>query len=87
MNLDNGVNDDLDEKIWTKILIQVIENNMNDEDAERMYDDLTGLEMDPGEVRKARHEEMEFVKGLRVYEEAPVEECWERTGKAPIGTR
>ena len=30
---------------------------------------------------------MSFVKGLRVYEERPIEECWDRTGKNPIGTR
>ena len=30
---------------------------------------------------------MTFVKGIRVYEERPIEECWERTGKNPIGTR
>ena len=38
-------------------------------------------------MRKARKEEVEFVKGLGVYKEVPITECWEHTGKAPIGTR
>ena len=37
-------------------------------------------------VRHTRHEEMEEVKH-RVYHKVPIKECWERTGKNPIGTR
>ena len=38
-------------------------------------------------MQEARTEEMKFVEGLRVYEERPIEECCEKTGKNPIGTR
>ena len=30
---------------------------------------------------------MDFVKGIEVYEERPIEECWQMTGKRPIPTR
>ena len=35
----------------------------------------------------AREEEMGEVRKHEVYEKVPIEECWERTGKAPIQTR
>ena len=50
-------------------------------------DDVTGGQLDPGAVRAARKEEMQFIKGLPFYEEATVEECWRRAGKAPILTK
>ena len=87
MSLGKAVNDDVEERIWAKILVQAVENGMEESEVARMFDDLTGLDLDPREVKEARKEEMAFVKGLRVYEEKPIEECWERTGKNPIGTR
>jgi hypothetical protein len=43
-------------------------------------------ELDPIEVAKAREEELAELE-KRVYEIADIEECWARTGKAPIGVR
>ena len=51
------------------------------------YDDVTGEWLDPAAVMVARKEELEYVKGMKVYEYAAVSECWSSTGKAPIGTR
>ena len=52
-----------------------------------MFRTFAKKKKDPKEVANARSEEMTFVKGIRVYEERPIEECWDRTGKNPIGTR
>ena len=38
-------------------------------------------------VNIARHEEMEEIMKHNVYSKVSEEECWEITGKAPIGTR
>ena len=43
--------------------------------------------MGPKKVHAARKGEMDFVKGIEVYEERPIEECWQNTGKRPIPTR
>ena len=42
--------------------------------------------MDPVLVRKAREEEMQFVKKHAVYEKVPMSQCWKETGKNPIKT-
>ena len=39
---------------------------MEEDEGAKVFDDLTGLELDPKEVGKARCEEMAFVKGIRV---------------------
>ena len=53
----------------------------------RFFDDITGNELDPEGVIEARRLELEFVDSWPVYEEVPVEQCWERTGKPPLGTK
>lgn len=50
-------------------------------------DDVTGEHLDAKAVRAARREEMSFIKGIPLYEEADVAECWRRTGKAPVSTK
>ena len=50
-------------------------------------DDVPGAPLDPAEVRKARKEETKYFKEMNVYEKLPMKECWEKTGKAPIGVR
>ena len=45
------------------------------EESQKIYDDLTGNELDPKKVEAARKGEMEFVKKIRVYEERPIDEC------------
>ena len=58
-----------------------------DEAEGRFWDDISGKEMDPEKVRKAREEEMDEYRKHGVYEKVPVAECWQETGKAPIGVR
>ena len=50
-------------------------------------DQKTGNLLDPALAREARLEEIAFMKKIGLYEEVPVEECWEKTGKAPTSTR
>ena len=51
------------------------------------WDDVSGKPLDTAKVKKARKEEMvEFAKH-GVYHKVPIQECWDKTGKAPLGIR
>ena len=50
-------------------------------------DDQSGEPLEPKLVRAAREEEIRYFKERRVYEKVKVSECWEKTGKAPIGVK
>jgi hypothetical protein len=54
---------------------------------EEFWDDITGEPLDPIGVRKARSEEMQEFHKHGVYRKVPISECWDSTGKAPIGVR
>ena len=43
--------------------------------------------MDKEGVIRARKKEMEELYKHEVYEKVPIKECWDMTGKAPIGTK
>ena len=51
------------------------------------WDDVNGKILDWEGIRKARQDEIAFVKKMKLYEIRPVSECYARTGKAPIRTR
>ena len=57
------------------------------EDLEVAWDDVSGAELDPKQVRKAREEEVEYVHKMKLYDKVPTSECYQRTGKAPISVR
>ena len=57
------------------------------DEMEDIYDEKSGELLDPELVRSARHEEVEFMKKIQLYEEAPIEECWKMTGRPPIDTK
>ena len=63
-----------------------IEDQEFTDDAWASYD-VTGRDLDAKAVRAARREEMSFIQGIPLYQEASVEECRSRTGKAPISTK
>jgi hypothetical protein len=84
---DLKVNDDVEELYWENQLTLFMDGSFQDEEAERIFDELTGKELDSGEVRMARKDEIEFIRQLKVYEEVPEKDCWANTGRAPIGTR
>ena len=52
----------------------------------KYWDDAKGGWLDPVLVRKAREEEMQYVKKHAVYEKVPMTQCWKETGKNPIKT-
>ena len=54
---------------------------------EMAWDDVSGAELDPKMVRKAREEEIQYVRKMNLYEKVPISQCYETTGKAPITVR
>ena len=51
------------------------------------WDDVSGAELDPTAVRKARAEEIDYVHNMSLYTKVPIEECYKKTGRAPITVR
>ena len=50
------------------------------------WDNVTGQPLDTRLVMEAREKEMAKFATHGVYHKVPVEECWKKTGKAPLGT-
>ena len=59
----------------------------HDDQQYEAFDDISGAVLDPALVSNARKEELEYFKSMKVYEYAPLSECWDQTGHAPIGTK
>ena len=53
----------------------------------KYWDDITGQELDPENVRIARALEVEFFHDMHVYDKVPISECIRVTGKRPIKCR
>ena len=51
------------------------------------YDDVTGGRLCDREAAEARKKEIEYFRKMQVYVKVPKDECWQKTGKAPIKTR
>ena len=49
----------------------------------KYWDDAKGGWLDPVLVRRAREEEMQYVKKHAVYEKVPMSQCWKETGRTP----
>ena len=54
---------------------------------EEAWDDVKGVRLEVEDVKKARREEVNYMMERGIWEVVPVEECWRRIGKSPIGTR
>ena len=50
-------------------------------------DERTGLDLDPKLAKRARIEEIEYMKKIGLYDEADVSDCWTNTGRPPISTK
>ena len=50
-------------------------------------DQRTGEPLDPALARAARLEEVSYMKKIGLYDEVPIQECWDMTGKGPTSTR
>ncbi len=55
--------------------------------AKATYDEITGAVLPPDLVRQARAEEVKFMLDWGVWERALIADCWQETGKAPIGSK
>jgi hypothetical protein len=66
-----------------------IEVAMQEQDVENeVEEEIKGdAELSPEEVGEARGEEMEFLVDRKIWVEKSVQECWEKTGKAPVSVR
>ena len=51
------------------------------------YDDITGKKIKTELVLKARAEQLGEVRKVEVYGKVPIQNCWNETGKDPIGVR
>ena len=80
----------------SRVACGVLRNMVKEEQAEvcqvseeraEVWDDLSGLPLDPIRVKAARTEEMAEFGKHGVYVKVPIAECREKTGKDPIGTR
>ena len=54
---------------------------------EYAVDDVSGAFLDPKMVKKARADEIEYVRDMKLYTKVPIGECLARTGKQPIAVR
>ena len=59
----------------------------NVEEMNTAWDDVFGAELNPMEVKKARKEEIEYVRKMKLYTKVPIEECYATIGRAPITAR
>ena len=76
----------------TRCLCNVVFNLQEDISSGSMiisnfYDDVTGVQLPYDGVMSARNEEIVEVKKHNVYTKVPIKQCWDRTGKKPIGVR
>ena len=60
------------------------------EDSETMevaWDDVTGAELDPAQVKRARLDEVKYIRNMKLHSKVDKNECWMETGKSPIKVR
>ena len=60
---------------------------LQDQDWSTFVDEVSGKALETSRVNAARAEELDFAGRYNVWTLAPTRECWELTGKAPIGCR
>ena len=54
---------------------------------ETYIDAISGRRLDPLKVAEAKMEELKIAKEYSLYEKVPIEECYNKTGKTPIGVK
>lgn len=63
---------------------------VEEEDAfenEVAWGDVSGAALDPKEVRRARNEEIDYIKKMSLYEKVLVGQCYTTIGNAPVSIR
>ena len=76
----NDIREQLDREFKT------VEDDQSDE-LESAWDDVLGAELELDKVKKARAEELEYIRKMKLYTKVHASECWKKTGKAPIKVR
>ena len=59
----------------------------NEDLLDHAWDDHTGESLDAKKVKEARQLEMEYYDKMHVFDKVPIDQCWERTGKAHLKAR
>ena len=59
----------------------------HEEGLETAWGDVSGAELKPELVKRARQEEIQYVRKMNRYDKVLVEECYKNTGRAPISVR
>ena len=77
----------VDDNIIMELGVQEPEEEDINEDMVRCWDDVSGAELRPNLVMKARAEELEHIKKHQVYDKVAESECWRNTGAGPIKTK
>ena len=54
----------------------------NEDLLDQAWDDHTGESSDAKKVKEARQLEMEYYDKMHVFDKVPIDQCWDRTGKA-----
>ena len=62
-------------------------SNTLDAQLEEAWDDVSGAQLDPKEVRRSRMEEIDYIHKMNVYTKVPISQCYQRTNKGPISVR
>ena len=57
------------------------------EELEPAWDDVVGAQLEVDKAKKARAEEVEYIRRLKLYTKVHASERWRNTGKAPIKVR
>jgi hypothetical protein len=78
----------------TEVHCDAAQNSTQHEDVQlaawsvgEVFDEITGAALSPELVRQARAEEIKFMLNWGVWKRARITECWQETGKAPIGSK
>ena len=62
-------------------------SNTLDAQLEEAWDDVSGAQLDPKEVRRARMEEIEYIHKIYFYTKVFISQCHQRTNKGSISVR
>ena len=86
MSQDSNTNDMKKEADRFKEKCRTVEED-HEVEMEEAWDDVSGEKLDPAEVKKARKEEVDYVRKMKLYNKVPIAECYAKTGKASITVR
>ena len=71
----------------TKVVGGDIRTLISNNHVEYVIDDVYGKYLNVEKVTAARKKEMRYIRDMRLYRKVEIEECYRKTGKAPIKTR